>query len=76
MPLMSSIIFLLVNMAQISSNFLAEVAEIFSDSVSRPLTFEWKDNSCYRSCAHGQSLLCLQLHADEAEGSIQWKMTL
>jgi len=33
-------------------------------------------NSCYRSCAHGQSLLCLQLRADEAEGSIQWKMTL
>ena len=33
-------------------------------------------NSCYRSCAHGQSLLCLQLRVDEAEGSIQWKMTL
>ena len=32
--------------------------------------------SCYRSCAHGQSLLCLQLRADEAKGSIQWKMTL
>ena len=30
-------------------------------------------NSCYRSCAHGQSLLCLQLPAD---GSIQWEMTL
>ena len=26
-------------------------------------------------CAHGQSLFCLQLHADEAYGSIQWKMT-
>ena len=33
-------------------------------------------NSCYRSCAHGQGFLCLQLHADEAYGSIQWKMTL
>ena len=33
-------------------------------------------NSCYRSCAHGQGLLCLQLRADEAKGSIQWKMTL
>ena len=33
-------------------------------------------NSCYRSCAHGQGFLCLQLHADEAKGSIQWKMTL
>ena len=33
----------------------------------------WK-NSCYRSCAHGQGLLCLQLRADEAYGSIQWKM--
>ena len=33
-------------------------------------------NSCYRSCAHGQSLLCLQLRADEAYGSVQWKMTL
>ena len=33
-------------------------------------------NSCYRSCTHGQSLLCLQLLADEAKGSIQWKMTL
>ena len=33
-------------------------------------------NSCYHSCAHGQSLLCLQLRADEAKGSIQWKMTL
>ena len=32
-------------------------------------------NSCYRSCIHGQSLVCLQLHADEAYGSIQWKMT-
>ena len=32
--------------------------------------------SCYRSCAHGQSLLCLQLRADEGKGSIQWKMTL
>ena len=39
---------------------------------------EWlgRWNSCYRSCAHGQSLLCLQLRADEANGSIQWKMTL
>lgn len=34
------------------------------------------ENSCYRSCTHGKSLLCLQLHADEAKGSIQWKMTL
>ena len=33
-------------------------------------------NSCYRSCAQGQSLFCLQLRADEAKGSIQWKMTL
>ena len=33
-------------------------------------------NSCYRSCAHGQSLLCLQLRADEAYGSVQRKMTL
>ena len=33
-------------------------------------------NSCYRSCAHGQKLLCLKLRADEAYGSIQWKMTL
>ena len=33
-------------------------------------------NSCYRSCAHGQGLLCLQLRADEAKGSIQWEMTL
>ena len=33
-------------------------------------------NSCYRSCGHGQSLLCLQLRADEAYGSVQWKMTL
>ena len=33
-------------------------------------------NSCYRSCAHGQSLLCLQLPADEAKGSIQCEMTL
>ena len=33
-------------------------------------------NSRYRSCAHGQSLLSLQLRADEAKGSIQWKMTL
>ena len=33
-------------------------------------------NSCYRSCAYGQSLVCLQLRADEAKGSIQWKMTL
>ena len=32
--------------------------------------------SYYRSCAHGQSPLCLQLRADEAKGSIQWKMTL
>ena len=32
-------------------------------------------NSCYRSCAHGQSLLCLQLREDEAYGSTQWKMT-
>ena len=34
------------------------------------------NNSCYRSWAHGQGLLCLQLRADEAKGSIQWKMTL
>ena len=34
------------------------------------------DNSCYRSCAHGQSLLCLQPRTDEAKGSIQWKITL
>ena len=34
------------------------------------------DCSCYRSCAHGQGLLCLQLRADEAYGSIQWKTTL
>ena len=32
-------------------------------------------NSCYRSRAQGQDLLCLQLRADEAKGSIQWKMT-
>jgi len=33
--------------------------------------------SCYRSCAHGRGLLCLQLRADDAaNGSIQWKMTL
>ena len=36
---------------------------------------EMVDNSCYRSGAHEQSLLCLQLRADEAKGSIQWKMT-
>ena len=35
-----------------------------------------QSNSCYRSCAHGESLLCLQLRVDEAYGSIQWKMTL
>ena len=35
-----------------------------------------QSNSCCRSCAHGESLLCLQLRADEAYGSIQWKMTL
>ena len=28
-------------------------------------------SSCYRSCAHGQGLLCLQLRTDEAKGSIQ-----
>ena len=33
-------------------------------------------NSCYRSCAHRQSLLCLQLRADEANGLMKWKMTL
>ena len=33
-------------------------------------------NSCYRSCAREQGLLCLQLRADEAYGSIHWKMTL
>ena len=33
-------------------------------------------NSCCRSYAHEQSLLCLQLRADEAQWSIQWKMTL
>ena len=33
-------------------------------------------NSCHRSCAHRQGPLCLQLRADEAKGSIQWKMTL
>ena len=33
-------------------------------------------NSCYRSCAHGQSLLCLQLSADGAKESTQWEMTL
>ncbi|XP_015759127.1 PREDICTED: syntaxin-binding protein 5-like [Acropora digitifera] len=39
-------------------------------------TFTKKNgNSCYRSCAHGQSLLCLQLCADKAYGSIQWEMT-
>jgi len=32
-------------------------------------------NSCYRSCAHRQSLLCLQLREVEAYGSTQWKMT-
>ena len=38
-------------------------------------TFTKKNgNSCYRSCAHGQSLLCLQLCADKAYGSIQWEM--
>ena len=31
--------------AQISSNFLAEFAEIFSYSVGRPLIFERQDNS-------------------------------
>ena len=29
-----------------------------------------------RSSRDGKSLLCLQLRADEAKGSIQWKMTL
>jgi len=31
--------------AQITSNFLAVFAEIFSYSVGRPLIFEWQDNS-------------------------------
>ena len=34
------------------------------------------ENSCYRSCAPGQGLLCLQLRADESKGSVQWKMIL
>ena len=39
-------------------------------------TFTKKNgNSGYRSCAHGQSLLCLQLCADNAYGSIQWETT-
>ena len=39
------------------------------------LSSHLRRNSCYRSCAHGQDLLCSQLRADEAKGSIQWKMT-
>ena len=31
-------------------------------------------NRCYRGCAQGQGLLCLQLRVDEAKGPIQWKM--
>ena len=31
-------------------------------------------NSCYCSCAREQSLFCLQLHEDEAYGSIQWNL--
>ena len=44
----------------------------------RPLAAKTRTrlNSRYRSCARGQGLLCLKLRADEAYGSIQWKMTL
>ena len=38
-------------------------------------TKAFDSNSCYCSCAREQSLFCLQLHADEAYGSMQWKMT-
>ena len=33
-------------------------------------------NSCYSSCAHGQSLLCLQLHLDEAISLAYWSKPL
>ena len=32
-------------------------------------------NSCYYSWARRQNFFCLQLHAYEAKGSIQWEMT-
>ena len=32
-------------------------------------------NSCYYSWARRQNFFCLQLHATEAKGSIQWEMT-
>ena len=41
----------------------------FSNNLRGNIWFLMWQNSCYRSCAHGQSLLCLQLRADE-------KMTL
>ena len=31
--------------------------------------------SCYYSWARRQNFFCLQLHANEAKGSIQWEMT-
>jgi len=41
-------------------------------TISEVLVDKWYLNSCYCSCSHGQGLLCLQLRADEAKGSIQW----
>ena len=39
-----------------------------------PILFSMRlSNSCYRSCAHGQSLLCLQLCADKANGQYSGK---
>ena len=35
----------------------------------------YRNNACYYSWARRQSSFCLQLHANEATGSIQWKMT-
>ena len=32
-------------------------------------------NSCYYSWARTQNFFCLQLHANEAKGSIQWEIT-
>ena len=66
----------------INYSFVCMLALFASFSFQNSLFFVHVDeakraNSCYRSCAHGQSLLCLQLRrADEAKGSIQWKMTL
>ena len=34
----------------------------------------WRNNSCYYSWARRQNFFCLQLHANEAKGSIQWEM--